>query len=277
VRWRTGNPACPRSFSAGQAGLPVLHHARGAGQFTKSTLELQAATGHRVADLEGAGSRTAENLGTASRKRVSKGLSAVARLSIWSGRSFPRAAEGGTRSVGPVFQTGHSEASCISSPRSGRQNRSVPQISIVEINSMSAQKQDELRLKSHVPVVFLLSFDVPRDTRDVGAADAESTESALPCKCPVFRKCVMDPLRRTPLQLSHCFRNRDRSLVCRPLCGLDRGPYRLPGLKAGTTDLALPLAAARVDRQTHIQQPRPAPGHCLPGSCAQCACIRASA
>jgi hypothetical protein len=23
------------------------------------------------------------------------------------------------------------------------------------------------------------------------------------------------------------------SLVCRPLCGLDRGPYRLPGLKAG--------------------------------------------
>jgi hypothetical protein len=110
----------------------------------------------------------------------------------------------------PGLQTGHSEASHIPSPRSGRQNRSVPQISIIEINSMSAQQEDELRLKSHAPVVFLLSFDVPCDTRYVRAADAESTESALPCKCPVFRNCVMDPLRRTTLQLSHCFRNRDR-------------------------------------------------------------------
>jgi hypothetical protein len=100
---------------------------------------------------------------------------------------------------------------------------------------MSAQKQDELRLKSHVPVVFLLSFDVPRDTRDVGAADAESTESALPCKCPVFRKCVMDPLRRTPLQLSHCFRNRDRRRQ-------DHQQMNVVGYRVGDEDCPAELA-----------------------------------
>jgi hypothetical protein len=84
-----------------------------------------------------------------------------------------RAAEGSTRSVGPGLQTGHSEASSIPSPRSGRQNRSVPQISIIGADGVAR-----------------------------------------------------------------------RVLVCRPLRGLDRGPYRLPGLKAGATDLALPLAAA---------------------------------
>jgi hypothetical protein len=85
---------------------------------------------------------------------------------------------------------------------------SFPQISFINFDFVPFQQRDEFLLESNLSMVNYLIGDVLLDRVQAGKTHGKRTVAGLPSKRTVFRKCVVNRLRRIHLNESHCVGNR---------------------------------------------------------------------
>src|SRR5439155_931909 len=75
-------------------------------------------------------------------------------------------------------------------------NGSIPHISLVPFDAMTAEELAKLVLECHLAMMLFLIRDVPFDDRHVRLADGERAVPALPIEVLQVGRLILDPCRR---------------------------------------------------------------------------------